>query len=127
MGDERDFSETDTQRASDREAGEGPGGRTENAGTAARGPVNDGFPAALNFSTFILSLTTSMLVSLGDLPDPVTNVKGINLSLAKQTISIIEMLREKTVGNLTSEEEHLIDTVLFDLRMKYVSAAAKRQ
>jgi hypothetical protein len=75
------------------------------------------------FSTFILSLSTSVLVHLGELPDPITNKKEINLQLAKQTISIIEMLKDKTKGNLTSEEESLIDSVLYDVRLKYLSQA----
>ena len=73
------------------------------------------------FSTFILSLSTSVLVHLGELPDPITNKKEVNLHLAKQTISIIEMLKDKTKGNLTSEEETLIDSVLYDVRLKYLS------
>jgi hypothetical protein len=75
------------------------------------------------FSTFILSLSTSVLVHLGELPDPITNKKEINLQLAKQTISIIEMLKDKTKGNLTAEEESLIDSVLYDVRLKYLSQA----
>ncbi len=77
----------------------------------------------LGFSTFILSLSTSALVHLGELPDPVTNQKGSNLQLAQQTIGVIELLKEKTRGNLTEEEAKLIDTVLYDLRVKYVKAA----
>jgi hypothetical protein len=77
----------------------------------------------LGFSTFILSLSTSALVHLGELPDPVSNQKGQNLQLAKQTIGVIELLKEKTKGNLTEEEEKLIDTVLYDIRLKYVKAA----
>ena len=77
----------------------------------------------LGFSTFILSLSTSVLVHLGELPDPVTSTKGANLQLARQTISVIELLKEKTRGNLTEEEEKLIDTVLYDIRIKYVKAA----
>jgi hypothetical protein len=77
----------------------------------------------LGFSTFILSLSTSALVHLGELPDPVTSEKGANLQLAQQTISVIELLKEKTRGNLTEEEEKLIDTVLYDIRLKYVKAA----
>ncbi len=75
------------------------------------------------FSTFILSLSTSALVHLGELPDPITNKKEINLQLAKQTISIIEMLREKTKGNLTDEEEKLLDSVLYDVRLKFLGQA----
>ena len=75
------------------------------------------------FSTFILSLSTSALVHLGELPDPLSNTKEVNLQLAKQTISIIEMLKEKTGGNLTKEEENLIDSVLYDVRLKFVSSS----
>ena len=79
----------------------------------------------LTFSTFILSLSTSVLVNLGELPDPLKNEKDINLPLAKQTIGIIEMLMEKTKGNLTEDEDRLIDSMLYDLRMKYIEAAKK--
>ena len=75
------------------------------------------------FSTFILSLSTSALVHLGELPDPLSNTKEVNLQLAKQTISIIEMLKEKTEGNLTKEEENLIDSVLYDVRLKFVNSS----
>lgn len=83
----------------------------------------EAFTTVLNFSTFILSLTTSALVCLGELPDPISKEKIINLPLAQQTISIIEILKEKTTGNLTNDEENLIGTVLYDLRMKYVQSA----
>ncbi len=75
------------------------------------------------FSTFILSLSTSALVHLGELPDPLSNTKEVNLQLAKQTISIIEMLKEKTEGNLTKEEENLIENVLYDVRLKFISSS----
>jgi hypothetical protein len=83
----------------------------------------EAFTTVLNFSTFILSLTTSALVCLGELPDPITKEKTKNLALAQQTISIIEILKEKTAGNLTEDEENLLGTVLYDLRMKYVQSA----
>jgi len=83
----------------------------------------EAFTTVLNFSTFILSLTTSALVCLGELPDPIAKEKTINLPLAQQTISIIEILNEKTKGNLTEDEENLLGTVLYDLRMKYVQSA----
>jgi len=55
--------------------------------------------------------------------DPFTQKKEKHLPLAKQTIDLIGMLKEKTKGNLTSEEEKFIDQVLFDLRMRYVKVA----
>jgi hypothetical protein len=54
---------------------------------------------------------------------PITNKKEINLQLARQTISIIEMLKEKTKGNLTEEEENLLDSVLYDVRLKFLGQA----
>ena len=81
------------------------------------------FTTTFAFSTFLLSLSTSVLVCLGELPDPMKNEKSTNLPLAKQTIGIIEMLKEKTKGNLTEEEDRLIESILYDLRMKYISIA----
>lgn len=77
----------------------------------------------LGFSTFILSLSTSALVHLAELPDPISNEKKVNLPLAKQTIAIIEMLQKKTKGNLTEEEGQLMEDLLYDLRLKYIQAA----
>ncbi len=92
----------------------------EEVGTTATEKAE--FPG-LNFSTFLLSLSTSALVSLGELPDPIKNESNINLLLAQQTITIIEILKEKTMGNLTPEEDRLIDGILYDLHIKYVGAA----
>ena len=76
----------------------------------------------INFTSFILSLGTSALIQLGEIEDPFTKKQSKNLSIAKQTIDFIGMLREKTKGNLTSEEGNFLDNVLFDLRMRYVKA-----
>ena len=74
----------------------------------------------ITFSTFILSLNTAALIHLGELPDPVTQKKKVNLLLAKQTIDTLEMLKEKTKGNLTIDEEKLLDTILYELKLKFV-------
>ena len=91
--------------------------------TGRRGSPDNELLYEFGFSTFILSLSTSALVHLGELPDPLSNTKEVNLQLAKQTISIIEMLKEKTEGNLTKEEENLIDSVLYDVRLKFVNSS----
>ena len=77
----------------------------------------------INFMNFLLSISTSALIQLGEIPDPVTKMSEMHLPLAKQTIDLIAMLQEKTKGNLTSEEEKLVEFILYDLRMKYVKAA----
>jgi hypothetical protein len=76
----------------------------------------------MDFGTFVLSLATSVLVHLGEVPHPETTESQANLPLAKQTIDILGMLQEKTRGNLSKEEAQLIEHLLLDLRMKYVAA-----
>jgi hypothetical protein len=77
----------------------------------------------VDFTNFIFSLSTSVLIQLGEIQDPFTQKSAKNLPLAKQTIDLIGMLKEKTKGNLTPEEERVIEYVLYDLRMRYVKAA----
>lgn len=74
----------------------------------------------IDFSNFILSLNTSALIHLGDLPDPQTRERIYDIQSAKQTVDILELLKTKTEGNLDSEEIRLLDDVIYDLRMKYV-------
>lgn len=78
---------------------------------------------AVDFSTFVLSLGHSVLVHLGDAPDPSGTTLGKDLLLARQTIDLIALLAEKTKGNLTGEEERLMEHTLYDLRSRYIKAA----
>ncbi len=77
----------------------------------------------VDFNSFIFSLSTSVLIQLGEIEDPFTQKSAKNLPLAKQTIDLIGMLKEKTKGNLTPQEERLIESILYDLRMRYIKAA----
>jgi hypothetical protein len=74
----------------------------------------------VDFATFVLSLSHSAIVHLGEVPNPETGSVEANLPLARQTIDLIAMLEEKTRGNLAGDEERLIGQILFDLRMRYV-------
>jgi hypothetical protein len=75
----------------------------------------------IDFATFVLSLSHSALMHLGEAPDPDTNETAhVDLGLAKQNIDILGMLEEKTKSNLTGDEERLLAQVLFDLRMRFV-------
>jgi hypothetical protein len=76
----------------------------------------------ITFSAFVYSLSTSALVHLGEIPEPITEKMEKNLPLAKQTIDILGILQEKTKGNLTQDEENLLNNFLYDLRMRYVKA-----
>lgn len=75
---------------------------------------------AIDFSTFVLSLASSAQVHLGALPNPVTGKSERDLELAKQTIDILGMLEGKTKGNLSAEEEQLLSSLLYDLRVMFV-------
>ena len=72
------------------------------------------------FSTFVLSLASSALVQLGEVPDPGTGKKEENILAAKHTIDILSMLRDKTRNCLDADEERLLEGLLYELRMKYV-------
>jgi hypothetical protein len=74
----------------------------------------------INFSTFVVSLNASALLHLGAIEDPTTGQMNKNLSMAKQTIDILHLLEEKTVGNLSTEETNLLKSILYDLRIIYV-------
>ena len=78
-------------------------------------------PGPIDFYTFVLSLGSSAFVHLGDAPHPETGEPvEPNLALAHQAIDILVMLREKTKGNLTSEEERFLENLLTDLRFRFV-------
>jgi hypothetical protein len=74
----------------------------------------------VSFTTFVLSLASSGLVQLGEVPDPSTGETGENLLMAKHTIDVLSMLQGKTAGCLDEEEKQLLEALLYELRMKYV-------
>ena len=80
----------------------------------------------INFSSFILSLGSSALFHFGEIPDPATGKKQRNLDLARQTIDILVILRDKTTGNLTEEESRLLENLLHDLQMRFVQERDKK-
>ena len=80
----------------------------------------------IDFATFVLSLSHSALMHLGEAPHPETDQVEANLPLAKQNIDILGLLEEKTKGNLSGEEERLLAQVLFDLRMRYVERSKEK-
>ena len=88
-------------------------------------PLEESLPE-INFSTFIISLSTQALMHLGEIPNPMSGKGETDVPVAKQMIDILGMLREKTRGNLDAGEQRLMEDILFDLRMKYVEAVKKK-
>ena len=80
---------------------------------------------SIDFSTFILSLSHSVLMHLGEAPDPDTNALTVDLALAKQSLDILVLLEEKTKGNLSGDEERLIAQVLSDMNMRLTEHSRK--
>lgn len=74
----------------------------------------------VNFTNFVISLSTSALFHFGDFPEYEGGKAEKNLPAAKQTIDILDMLNEKTKGNLDPNEANLIQGVLYELKMRYV-------
>ena len=77
----------------------------------------------IGFDTFVLGLASTVLIHLGEGPDPDTGSAKPNLFMAKQSLDLLELLFSKTKGNLTSDEERLFQSVLTDLRLKFVGAS----
>lgn len=75
---------------------------------------------SVDFSTFVLSLASSAMLHLGRVPDPTGQAVTPTLALARQSIDMLSMLRDKTRGNLTPDEAKLLERVLHDVRMAYV-------
>lgn len=72
------------------------------------------------FSTFVLSLASSALVHLGEVPEPSSGTVKENLVLAKHSIDILCMLQDKIQNGLDEDETRLLNGLLYELRMKYV-------
>jgi len=101
----------------------------ESATTSEAAASHDNQSAELppiNFSTFLISLSTQALMLLGEIEDPAAGGAHKDVAVAKQTIDIIAMLDEKCRGNLDVHEQQLIKEVLYDLRMRYVEAVRQK-
>lgn len=77
----------------------------------------------MTFSTLVLSISTTAMVHLGASPGPEAgDPPEVSLPLARQSIDMLEMLAEKTRGNLQDEEESLLRSLLHEVHLRYVEA-----
>lgn len=98
---------------------------TQKEAQKADQPVQEQQPFKIDFSTFIMSLTSSAFYHLGDIADPETGKTETNLPAVQQTIDMLIMLREKTQGNLNEEEAKLLEQLIYELQMKFVAKTKK--
>jgi hypothetical protein len=100
-------------------------GRTDASAAFSQGPSLEersaGEGTGREFSMFLSSLSMQVMMALGELPNPMTQERQEDLEQARYLIDVLGMLQAKTKGNLTGEEAKLLDGVLYELRMKYVS------
>ena len=75
----------------------------------------------IDFPSYVLSYYTQGLVLLGEVPNPYTNKKEEDVEAARHTIDILSMIEQKTKGNLGKDEQQLLESVLYELRMKFVA------
>lgn len=80
----------------------------------------------VDFATFVLSLHHSARVHLGDAPDPAGGSVQVDFGMARQTIDLLGLLQDKTRGNLSGEEERILEQALYDLRMRYVEVVKSK-
>jgi len=76
----------------------------------------------LDFETLITEYSTTAMAYLGGMPDPETQEPIFNLPLAKRMIDTIDLLKEKTKGNLSTPENNFLENTLYSLKMAYVRA-----
>ena len=98
-------------------------GREEAAEQSADQNMGSGPLPPVEFNGLILSLSHAAMIHLGQAPDPNTGQVSADLDLARHTIDTIALLHEKTQGNLTEDEQQLIDHALAELRMAFVKLA----
>ena len=81
---------------------------------------------AVDFTTFVVSLSHSALLHLGDAPHPIDGKSEVDLPMARQTIDLLALIQDKTHGNLTGAEEQVLTQSLYDLRVRFVEVSQKQ-
>ena len=96
--------------------------QAETQETISRGHPHEAMSGQIeiNFSSFILGLSTQALMSLGEVPTAPGQAPQTDIAAAQQMIDVLAMLQRKTSGNLDTGEEQMLESVLYDLRMRYV-------
>lgn len=113
-----------TAEAGERETSAAPAAKAETAETLAAGQDEEDFPGAdepASFVNFLSTLATNAAASLGAVPHPATGQRSLDLETGKYWLDVLGMIKEKTRGNLHQQEARLLDGLLADLRMQYIT------
>jgi Domain of unknown function (DUF1844) len=132
--DERSFTVSDRRFSARRETEDRPSESSQAApssteqSTQAQPPGSGQrttAPEGINFASFLISLGTQAFMHLGDIPNPMTQQREKDLPAAKHMIDLLGILEAKTKGNLTGDEERLLQQLLMDLRLRYVRETSR--
>jgi len=83
-----------------------------------------GEPPEASFAMIISSFVAQTLIALGEIQSPIDGQRHRDLDAAKFSIDVLQILEDKTKGNLTDEEQKMLQSALYDLRMRYVEASS---
>jgi hypothetical protein len=122
--DKRLFDESGNERPQEEAQSSTAEEKPKDQESARTEPKQESDYPQVNFTNFVLSLSTSALFHFGDFPEHEGGASKKNLPAAKQTIDILDMLKEKTKGNLDENENNLIQGALYELKMRYVKEKA---
>jgi len=120
--DRRGFTEDGTSKPVTEEPVETPPADSETS--RPQGKSKDAHPP-IDFPSYVLSCYTQGLVLLGETPNPYTNKKEEDVDAVRNIIDILSMIEQKTKGNLSSEENQLLESVLYELRMKFMAKTSR--
>jgi len=120
-GDDREEGAEQADQQPVEEAGESPAGAAESSVASREASEAAGERADLAFSTFIVGLASQAFMFLGAIADPSDQQIKKDLEQAAAMIALVEVLREKTQGNLTEDEDSMFEDVLYQLHMRYVA------
>jgi len=79
----------------------------------------------VTFAAFVMSLNTSALYHLGEIADPATGKRIVDLDLAKHAIDTLALIQNKTKGNLVKDEDELLKNILYDIKIRFVKTVKK--
>jgi hypothetical protein len=79
----------------------------------------------IDLTTFFLSISSAAFMGLGVVPSGEKQEIQVDLELARQNIDLLELISEKTKGNRTTEEDRLIEQLLFETRMRFIETQKK--
>jgi len=102
------------------------GATTDSPAPAAQSPPGAGKLPTASFDMLLTTLATEAMMSLGQMSIPGQPQPEVNLPQAQYVIDLLGVLKEKTAGNLSSEETALLEDLLYQLRMMYVQIDANK-